>query len=90
MKILLFSDEKCGSCRKWLPIIHEIADELNIPLELYDNKEMRLKYQIKGLPTTILLDDEGNEIYSILGNIRKDKGIESLRYYIDGGKRNRL
>lgn len=90
MRLLLFYDEKCGSCIKWLPIIHEIADELNIPLELSDNKEMRLKYQIKGLPTTLLLDDNDKEVYSILGNIRKDKGIESLRYYIDGGKRDRL
>lgn len=86
MKILLFYNEKCGSCKKWMPIIQEISDELNLPLEISDDNEMRLKYGIKGLPTTILMDDNDNEVYSILGNVSKDKCLESIKYYINGGK----
>jgi thioredoxin-related protein len=86
MRLLLFSRYTCGSCKKWLPVIQEISDELNLPLEILDDKEEMKKRSIKGLPTTILLDDEGNEIYSILGNVSKDKCLESIKYYIDGGK----
>lgn len=88
MRLLLFSRDSCGSCKRWRPIIQEISDELNLPLEISDDNEMRLKYGIKGLPTTILMDDNDNEVYSILGNVSKDKCLESIKYYINGGKRD--
>ena len=84
MKILLFEDDKCGSCRKWKPVYSNIVNILGIEHEETDDKDKRKEYNIKGLPTTILLDDSGNEVYSILGNVNEDKALESLRYYIDG------
>lgn len=86
MRLLLFSRDTCGSCKKWMPIIQEISDELNLPLEISDDKEEMNERSIKGLPTTILMDDNDNEVYSILGNVSKDKCLESIKYYINGGK----
>lgn len=88
MRLLLFSRDSCGSCKRWRPIIQEISDELNLPLEISDDKEEMKERSIKGLPTTLLLDDNDNEVYSILGNVSKDKCLESIKYYINGGKRD--
>ena len=49
MRLLLFSRDTCGSCKKWMPIIQEISDELNLPLEISDDKEEMNERSIKGL-----------------------------------------
>lgn len=86
MRLLLFSRDTCGSCKKWKPVCYQIAEELGIELQEMDDKEEMKERSIKGLPTTLLLDDDGKEIWSILGNVNRDKAINDLRGFINGGK----
>ena len=62
MKILKFAAEWCGPC-KMLSKTLEGYDE--VPIEEIDidkHQEVAIRYGIRGVPTLVLLDDNGTEV----------------------------
>lgn len=62
-KLLQFSAPWCQPCNVLSPILEKIAKELEIELEKLnidenENKEIASKYQIRAIPTVILLEDD--------------------------------
>lgn len=53
-------------------------------LDMYDpqNKEMKERYGIQGIPDTIFTNDEGEEIGHVLGNMVEDLARRQIDYYI--------
>lgn len=91
MKVLLFSNDGCGSCRKWKPTFERIVNDMDVPYELVDiyteeGKPLREKYGVRGIPETIIVDDEGNELFSILGSMQEDLAREEIRRWQEKSK----
>lgn len=89
MKIILFGNDKCGSCRKWKPTFDRLMKEYQLNHEYVDiekDKEMKDKYQVHGIPVTIFLDDNDNEMGNILGNMDEDIARKQIEYYVGQGK----
>lgn len=79
MKVIKFSATWCGPCKVYAPFFDKVAEmeEFNgitfekIDVEDEGARELCEKYKITSVPTTIILDDDGNVI-------RKFSGIMSV------------
>jgi thioredoxin 1 len=80
--ILYFSADWCGPCKQLGPII-DLAKSGGIPVEKincdYDVFKVQ-KYQVKNIPTLIIIDMQGNEIKRRTGTI----GLEQLKQWYNG------
>ena len=77
-KIIKMSATWCGPCRAYAPTFHKVKDMdefkdiefKEIDIENDENGDVLAeKYQIRSVPTTILLDENDELIYKVMGNI---------------------
>lgn len=77
-KILKFSATWCAPCKAFEATLNKLKDTDDFKdIEIQsiniegDDDELDLveKYQIRSVPTTILLDENGETLYKVLGNI---------------------
>lgn len=88
MKVLLFSNDGCSSCTKWKPIFLKLMEKYKLEYEIvnqYDprNKELVDKYDVHGIPFTVFVDNSGNEIHSILGNMVEELADRDIKHFVD-------
>ena len=74
MKILKFYAEWCGPCK----VVGQNLKNANLPiriedLDVEDNEDLVLGYRVRSVPTTILIDNEGNEVQRWLGIFNVDE-----------------
>lgn len=87
MKVLLFANDGCGSCKRWKPTFEKLMKKYKLEYQVIDlykleNKELKDKYGVSGIPDTIFVDDDGNEIGHVLGNMIEDLAITQIEYYL--------
>ena len=81
MKVLKFSASWCSPCK----ILQTIIDGMNnlpIDIESIDidiDTKLAQQYNIRGVPTLVMIDDTGNEIKRNVGMITRDKLLEWLK-----------
>lgn len=69
MKILKFSAQWCAPCRQQAVLLKDFpeADVVEIDIEEDDNEPLVQQYGVRGLPTMILVDDEGDAVERFTG-----------------------
>ena len=85
-KIILLHLNGCEPCDEFKKMFEQVSnlDKYNeISFESYDieddeSSKLVEKYQVHGIPTTILLDANDEVIEKIIGNIEKDELIEII------------
>jgi thioredoxin 1 len=80
--LLDFYANWCGHCQKLLPLLDEVAVEMDgkfsiMKINVDENREFAQKFEIKGLPT-MLLYKGGSEVDRLVGFMPKDKIIDKL------------
>ena len=86
MKVILFGNDKCGSCRRWKPTFERLMEEYQLFYEYVDidkDKIIKEQYNVQGIPVTIFFNDNGEEIGRILGNMDEDIARKQIEYYKD-------
>lgn len=82
MKLMHFTAEWCGPCKMMKPIIDEVISENDnleyVSVDIDEHRETALDYEIMGVPTFILMDDENNTIVRITGALPKQKFLDAL------------
>ena len=61
MKLLKFSASWCGPCKMLSKTIEQVKDELDcdiVEIDIDDDFETANKFQIRGVPTLVLMDGE--------------------------------
>jgi len=85
MKALLFSNDGCGSCRKWKPTFIKLMDKYKIDYEVIDNfkdRERAKQYNVKGIPLTVFVNNQGVELGSVLGSMLEELADRDIQYYL--------
>jgi thioredoxin 1 len=85
-KVILvdFWAEWCRPCKMFSPILDEISKEYSIwigKINVDENKEKSLEYNIVSLPTTIVFEN-GKEVKRILGAKAKHMMLRELNQWI--------
>jgi thioredoxin 1 len=80
--LLDFYANWCGHCQKLLPLLDEVAVDMDGKLSVMkvnvdENREFAQKFEIKGLPT-MLLFKAGSEVDRLVGFMPKDKIIDKV------------
>ena len=85
MKALLFSNDGCGSCRKWKPTFIKLMDKYKIDYEVVDNfkdRERAKQYNVRGIPLTVFVNNQGVELGSVLGSMLEELADRDIQYYL--------
>jgi thioredoxin 1 len=82
MKVLKFYAEWCGPCKMLSQVIKNAGDKITVPIQDVDidNHIMTsVEYQVRSVPTMILLDDDDKEIKREVGMMNEQKLLEFLK-----------
>lgn len=82
MKIIKFAAEWCGPCKMLSATIEKYYNG-DVPIEEIDidkDHEVAIRYNIRGVPTLVLLDDNGTELRRKSGMMM----IDDLEKFIKG------
>lgn len=87
MKVFLFANDGCGSCKDWKPTFEKLMKRYELDYEVIDlykpqNRELKDRYGVSGIPDTVFVDDEGNMVGHVLGNMIEDLAVKEIEYYI--------
>jgi len=81
MKLLKFYAEWCGPCKMQTMVIKNAGDKITVPVEEVDidsNVFMASNFNIRSVPTMVLVDDKEKEIKRKVGVMQESELIEWL------------
>lgn len=82
MKILKFGAKWCTSCTGLDKVLNESQQLFNAPVEsidIDDQFKLAAQYNIRSVPTMILLNDDGSEIARKVGSVSQSGLVEFLK-----------
>jgi thioredoxin 1 len=74
MRILYFTAEWCGPCKTFKPIVQQVMSETGTNVQFIDvdqDKTTTSTYQVKSVPTIMMVNDNGIIAYRQSGIISK-------------------
>jgi len=86
-KVIKLSAPWCGQCRSYANTFHtvsEMEEFKNISFEEMDieesdeNEAFAYKYGVRSLPTTLILDENDNEITKVVGNVPINTLVDTI------------
>ena len=83
LKILDFMSTWCQPCKTMSPILEEVEKETGVEvrkIDVDDNEEMVIAYNIRNIPTLIFIKD-GVVVDRISGTVSKDILINKINEY---------
>ena len=87
MKYLKFEADWCGACKMLKPVLRRV-EEAGVTVEVINaehSAELVTQYNVKNLPTVILVDDTGKEFYRFTGTKAKTEDyLNTYQQFING------
>lgn len=81
MKLLKFFTKCCGQCKQQTRLLNDFTDIEVVPVDCDQNKDLVDKYDVKGLPTLVIVDDDENMVTKFTGLVKPEvikKTLESI------------
>ena len=79
MKVIKFQASWCQPCKMLSRVVEDAKDKINLPIEEIDideNMDIAKKYNVRGVPMLVVVDDEGNAIRSKSGYMNEKDLLE--------------
>lgn len=82
MKVLKFYADWCGPCKALTQVIKTAGDKITVPVEsvnIDENLMLSQQFQVRSVPTMVLVDDSENVIRRQVGLVNEEKLLEFLK-----------
>jgi thioredoxin 1 len=82
MKVLKFEASWCQPCKMLTRIVGDMKDQLTVPfdpIDIDENADLAKQYGIRGVPTLVLIGDDGIEIKRKSGVLREAELLEFIK-----------
>lgn len=66
-KLLVFSASWCGPCQAMKPALEKLDQDRLVRYDIDTALDERAKYEIRAVPTIIVIDETGEEINRVVG-----------------------
>lgn len=81
MNVIYLSADWCGPCKMFKPVVQQVSQESGVPIQYvnvdYDTSFTE-KYNIKSIPTIIILDGSGQVLFQNSGVMSRDQLLSTL------------
>lgn len=81
MNVIYLSADWCGPCKMFKPVVQQVSQESGVPVHYvnvdYDTSFTE-KYNIKSIPTIIILDGSGQVLFQNSGVMSRDQLLSTL------------
>ena len=81
MNVIYLSADWCGPCKMFKPVVQQVSQESGVPIHYvnvdYDTSFTE-KYNIKSIPTIIILDGSGQVLFQNSGVMSRDQLLSTL------------
>jgi thiol-disulfide isomerase/thioredoxin len=81
MNLVYFFNDSCGCCKGYEDVVDKLSTELKLSCYKQNIDEVEASYRINGIPT-LILEDNGVEIFRNVGNLPYQRLIELVREYV--------
>lgn len=81
MKVLKFYASWCAPCKMLSKVVEDAKDKITVPVEDIDidvDMDTARKYSVRGVPTMVVVDDEGNALRTKVGYINEQQLLEFI------------
>lgn len=82
MRVLKFEASWCQPCKMLSRVIEDAKDKITTPIEVVDideHQDLAIYYNVRGVPTMIILDDAGKEVKRQSGMLMESQLLEFLQ-----------
>ena len=82
MRVLKFEASWCQPCKMLSRVIEDAKDKITTPIEVVDideHQDLAIYYNVRGVPTMIILDDDGKEVKRQSGMLMESQLLEFLQ-----------
>ena len=66
-KLLIFKASWCGPCNGFKPTLLELEQDRLVYVDIDEMPEIRRDYEVRSVPTVILVDEDGVELERLVG-----------------------
>lgn len=66
-KLLVFSASWCGPCKAFKPTLLQLEQDRLVYIDIDELPEIRQDYDVRSVPTVVLVDEDGKELERFVG-----------------------
>lgn len=81
MDLLFYYSPNCGSCKDYLSVADKLSTAFNLTLQKQNIEEIKPQYKLQGVPT-LILENNGVEIWRSIGNVPFQQVYKDLMEYV--------
>ena len=80
MKVLRFTASWCQPCKMLAKTLEDVETQIPIVvIDIDDNQDLAKSYNIRGVPTLVMLDDSDTEVKRFSGTKQKNELIDWMK-----------
>jgi thioredoxin 1 len=84
MNVMYFSADWCGPCKVFKPVVQQTSQELGVAVNYINvdyDASLTQKYSITSVPTIMITNNQGEEIYRKSGVMSRDQLISMFNQF---------